>query len=584
MRVLKSNLLFLYISFMVLVAPTALRADIDAVLWVGDQLPDVSGTFSSFGIPVLNDAGQIAFSARYIPSNGVGLETGIVKTQVDGSSAEVVAHTGEQVGLEGDILLNGHGQPSQSEAGHVAFFAGFMNSSGVTEDGLFREYQGTIEKIAETGQPAPNGDGRFGQFQALDGTPTINNSGQVGFAVQLIETSNGTRKGMYVGDSTGMNLIARTHLPQDLASKFVRSFQGANGVQGPAINNSGTCALAVDLDAPNQNHMLLRLNPDTDNLDIALDGGPRLVTGNFNISLSSSGGSAIGVGMNESSQLVCRGFLGNTPGSGRLIRTTPVLDAVDQIQTIAVEGDPAPLPDGSHSGNFTAFGPSWAINDLGHLLFSAFAGEIFGDGGLYSWRESTLNAIVRAGQAVPCDAGHFNNRLFSSNSIPNKHAIALNNADQVAFQALLDNSPLLSQGLYAWEPNGQLIQLARLGSSLFGGTVSSIAFSGGNNERGLERSGFNNAGQVAFRFNLTDGREGIAVYTPSTSFDAFDIDRDGQVNEHDFTVLLRCMAGPEATSPEECDSCDTAGSDFDNDSDIDLNDAALFLSNAILDP
>jgi len=59
----------------------------------------------------------------------------------------------------------------------------------------------------------------------------------------------------------------------------------------------------------------------------------------------------------------------------------------------------------------------------------------------------------------------------------------------------------------------------------------------------------------------------------------FDVDfeYDGDIDATDFAVFANCLAGPDVTTvPEGCTPAQFAGSDLDDDSDVDLRDAAIF--------
>ncbi len=59
----------------------------------------------------------------------------------------------------------------------------------------------------------------------------------------------------------------------------------------------------------------------------------------------------------------------------------------------------------------------------------------------------------------------------------------------------------------------------------------------------------------------------------------FDVDfeYDGDIDAADFAVFANCLAGPDVTTvPEGCTPAQFQGADLDNDSDVDLRDAAIF--------
>lgn len=210
-------------------APSAL-AKITIIAASGDQTPDQSGTYHYFGVPVLNNAGQVAFTTTIIPNAG---DSNAAVMQWTGPTLSFVARKGEA--LDPNTTLSAFEQPSQSNAGHVAFFASFVDGVGDGRRGLLRGGIGNLVAIARDGQVAEGAAGTF-VFQAADGydgTPTMNDAGVVGFTVSILPDG---RPAMYIGNGQSLTLVARaagweTHL-QD---HEVSGFKGAGGghAQGP---------------------------------------------------------------------------------------------------------------------------------------------------------------------------------------------------------------------------------------------------------------------------------------------------------------------------------------------------------------
>ena len=92
---------------------------------------------------------------------------------------------------------------------------------------------------------------------------------------------------------------------------------------------------------------------------------------------------------------------------------------------------------------------------------------------------------------------------------------SFNNRGQVAFLAdLFDtNSSTDNTAIYFYDDVHGLLQVAREGDSLAGGTIRQLTFTGNYTEIG-SRSGLNDSGQVAFGFRLDDFSKGVAVWTP----------------------------------------------------------------------
>ena len=82
-------------------------------------------------------------------------------------------------------------------------------------------------------------------------------------------------------------------------------------------------------------------------------------------------------------------------------------------------------------------------------------------------------------------------------------SININDAGIVAFGAALLNAPTSSFGIFTAGPGG-VQKIIRIGEALFGSTVTSL-------HPTTLSLGLNDQSQIAFRYSLTDGRQGIAI-------------------------------------------------------------------------
>src|SRR5262249_42728785 len=65
---------------------------------------------------------------------------------------------------------------------------------------------------------------------------------------------------------------------------------------------------------------------------------------------------------------------------------------------------------------------------------------------------------------------------------------------------------------YLYDDDLGLVPVARLGEALLGQSIASLRFAP-DTSRGRTHVGLNASGQVAFQFDLNDGRRGVAVWT-----------------------------------------------------------------------
>jgi hypothetical protein len=153
-----------------------------AVAIPGDIAPGPrGGTFTSFGTPVLNGAGDTAFLGF------VGNDHGIFKE--GGGTLTAVALTKDTaLGTGGDTFTS-FGDPVLNKAGDMAFQASF---GGLT--GIFKESGGTLTAVALPGDIAP---GTGGDTFTLAGLPVLNGAGEVAFIGSL---SGAAAEGVFTYD------------------------------------------------------------------------------------------------------------------------------------------------------------------------------------------------------------------------------------------------------------------------------------------------------------------------------------------------------------------------------------------------
>jgi hypothetical protein len=452
------------------------------VVQSGDASPDGNGTFRFFQGAVLNDAGQAAFQA----------------------------------------VLTGTNQPLLPDT------TGLFVGDGVSP----------LAQTARQGQAAPGGLGPYSSLSLIQDFPAINNAGQIAF---FVRTSNNTQRGVFVstgpagpihlvdnvqGDQPALNNAGQVayeffdaiYLGDGLspAGQLLGSGQALpdndgtyNNLGNPSLNDAGQVAFrAMDILGAAQGFdsdtavLLYRGANDTvllaredqaspvgsfvyDNFDEPVVNDQAAVAFKADLRLPLSTNTASGV------------FVSANNGGA--------------VSAVAAEGGTA--PDGN--GSYDLFSPDVAINDAGQVAFKALLaataggssgtsadniGLFIGDG------TGSVEQVVRRGQAAPDGNG-----VFSNPDDP-----ALNDAGQAAFIAPLTNTlggATDDNGLFFYDPSLGLIQVVREGDAMLGSTVTELAFNNGAGGRGEERSGLNNAGQVAYSFELADGTEGVAIWT-----------------------------------------------------------------------
>src|SRR5262249_3735287 len=102
--------------------------------------------------------------------------------------------------------------------------------------------------------------------------------------------------------------------------------------------------------------------------------------------------------------------------------------------------------------------------------------------------------------------------------------VEMNDFGQVAFGSFVGGSSFNDFAIFFYDDSVGLVQVARYGDSLLGSTVKSLNLATGASKAdtpggaaGRPFSPLNNRGEIASSFALTDGRAGVAVWTPPPS-------------------------------------------------------------------
>jgi hypothetical protein len=475
---------------------------ITVVIQEGEAAPDGNGSFFGFDPPVLNDAGQAAFIANLTgTSDGSTDDHGIYRS--DGLTDPT------QIAREGQAAPDGNGTfftlsaPALNEAGQAAFRASLAGTRGGSFDnqGLFLGDGLTgPTQVARGGQFAPDGNGRFAAFA----NPALNDAGQAAFRAELMGTIGGSSddRGIFRGDGmTSLTQIARAGQAAPNGNSF-------SDFVDPAVNDAGQAAFRANLTGTVGNRGIF-LGGGVSGLTQIIATGQSAPDGNGTLSSR-----AYPPAINNAGQTAFFTGVGSTSGGSLDNQGLFRSDGVANLTQIVRKGDTA--PDGN--GTFSGFGLLPALNDVGQAAFIAnltgTSGGSTDDRGIY--RGDGLTGpmqFAREGQAAPGGNGRLSIFL----------APALNDAGQAAFLASLTGTNggfSDDRGIFFHDDTLGLIEVTREGDALLGSTITNLGFSGSLTSNGDERSGLNELGQVAYRFELADGNSGIAIWTipePSTA-------------------------------------------------------------------
>lgn len=464
----------------------------------------------SFSDPVLNDSGQLAFRASVSGLN-VGLNNDqAVFAQANGRTLSLVAREGNQViGESTGVNFGTPFNPVLNNAGQTAFgtILSGGNVSPVNDRALFSEGEGAgLSLLAREGSQVP-GELEGRNFQAFFDNPALNSAGQTAFLTSLVSPGAGSDTRIFRQDLNGglVRIAAQNSLAPDTGVNF--------GVQSnPVLNSSGDVAfqsfLNVNTGSGTENAQVAfgifssGLGADLRLVARAGDQAPGLGSGvNFAIL-----GSPV---INDAGETAFRSSL-----TGLGIEGVFAEDRETGLRLVAAGG--FQVPDTSRRLEFRGFDDP-VLNTSGNTAFRAsittnvganpsVTQAIFSEG-----FGGTLRLVAEEGQQA---VGFSEATVFSSFSTP-----VLNGVGQTAFLGRL-TGPGNNTGIFATDLNGDLQVVVRTGDIIDvdqnpliedPATIVFLSFetqSGGEDGR---RVTFNNAGQLAFRFILDDGRQGVGI-------------------------------------------------------------------------
>ncbi len=166
---------------------TGIPGAIQAVALQGTPAPG-GGLYSFVGFPVINNAGQVAYSSALTGgTSNSGIFIGVP------GSVQAIALQGNSAPAGGNY--SSFALPVLNGAGQVAFSANLIGGSATS--GIFVGAPGALQTAALQGTVAPGG----GNFSVFDFPPQLNGLGQVAFAASLTGPGvNGTNdRGVYAG-------------------------------------------------------------------------------------------------------------------------------------------------------------------------------------------------------------------------------------------------------------------------------------------------------------------------------------------------------------------------------------------------
>lgn len=467
----------------------------------GQLAPDGNGRLDTFSRVSQNNAGQVALFATLTNTTAGG--RAVYRSDSDHRLLTVVREGdtfGEEIVALSPCGGNRECLTPLNDRGDVAFMGSRQGEQGlVPRITVWRgNGQGELIAIAAEGMPSPtvyNGSSTVFDFTLEERQSLrINGTGTVlfrGFS-STAPIDGGGVGGLYAGDGRA--------IPREIAASG-QSTPGDESTYGGFnsnnINDHGDVAFSARVpflnDSPFDGGIYLT---DSNGTTQQVAGAGQAAPGGDGRFGSGFGG-ATDIALNNRGQVAFPYRLAGNSGGEESNKGIFLYSGPDNTETIARKGQTT--PDGLRT--ITEFDRDVRINEQGHVGFSAFFDGSRSQTGLFINDGTQTRYLLGVGDTSPDGNG-----IVAYTGLP-----AMNDRGEVAFFATLDSTDggLDDQhALFFANRRQEIITIARGGDPFLGSAIADLRLLTSNIYNNL-----NNSGQVAFKFTLADGREGIAVWS-----------------------------------------------------------------------
>jgi len=335
-----------------------------------------------------------------------------------------------------------------------------------------------ISQIAYNGQLAPGTGG--GVLASVGSLTTLNDAGESAF-IGTVTGGGTTTQGLFVADRTGA-LTAIALVGDPAPGSDAGTFSGFNiGTGGRGVfdlNSTGEVIFAASVASSGglfQGLYLVDAGGVMSRVAYSLDTAP-----------DTGGGLLLGfdaVALNDLGEAAFKSSLALGSVSEGLFR----LDVTGVVYSLVLPGDPAP---GTWSGVYTDFGMgALAISNAGDTAFFANVSGAAHEGIFLEGPTGLPRLIASRRQLAPGSEGGTFLR-FNSTDPP-----ALNEAGDVAFDADIQNSPIITSGIYLTDASGVVSAIVATGDSVPG--------TAGRRLGSVWSPSMNDHGEITFRASLS---------------------------------------------------------------------------------
>lgn len=464
-------------------------------------------SFDRFGLPDLNEHGEIAFNAT-----PAGLQVGSSLLLADAAGTHPLVFVGDSTtGSPATEQFTHTYSPDLSDTGELAFAA--KHGLTISDDISIwrRDSQGNLRQVAARNDAVPSSSGNARVNDILTGTVAINNAGTTVFQADII--GPGTPGfGVLLQDQSELSLIASGNSrPDGLPEGLALSWQSQL-----SLDNDGNVAFNASIaNRTTGQSMGSALATHSDENGLQLHAVPGTIApetqGSFVFER------VFEIQMNSGGDITYRAGVKQNGGDPTLpfIWGVWLLPEGEESTLVALQGEPAPgLTEEAYFGIID----EPVINNRGDIAIVAGITNTddlqpAGRGIWASRDDNGLTLVIREGeQAAGAAQGVTYARLFED--------IAINNLGRLAFLGGLSGDGVHNgndTAIWAEDSDGILELVVREGDSIDAlpgpgidlRTVESLHFLANGSYASPGISRFNNRGQLAFSATFTDGSSGV---------------------------------------------------------------------------
>lgn len=498
-------------AIVVLGLSTAISAQANSIAIIaitGESAPDGSGVFNTITLPSLNDAQQLGFVVL-IDGSIPGANFNIAVYRGTSDSLTTIARSGQPL-TGGDIIDGFPGNNTEiNQSGQVMERLIVDGNGPITEEISFIGNGGPIDVFPRQGSASPSGNNEL-----------LNAS-----VSSLTETGVAAYYGIYLGNNPERG-VYRRNTDGSIETLLLRNSPAPRGgvfesvsLSSPSINNSGQVTFFTDVD-PGPDFLASLVMIDGTIVHELVREGDTLSDGITTIDQISDVDNTV---INNSGQIAFTAEY-TQPGFGPEGVFIADTNGVRLIAGRVLEEGRGAISDPRVIG----------FSDSGYIGLMTDLNSVRGTS-IYLVNDTDSTLIANEGDPAPQDGLFF---LDIHSRSP-----ALNENGQIAFVSDLSdqvNGDITGTALFLYDPVDGLQQVLATGDELDTSTITSLslvgsAYSPTSRPISSNHSGLNNHGDLAFHFELADGRSGVALWSSRLPGD---LNGDGFVGITDLNIIL----------------------------------------------